>query len=39
MVLKSLPKEKKYASFEEAYEDYRKLVVDKYPNFKDTLPV
>ena len=30
---------KKYASFEEAYEDYRKLVVDKYPDFKDTLPV
>lgn len=30
---------KKYASFEEAYKDYKKLVVDKYPDFKDTLPV
>ena len=30
---------KKYASFEEAYDDYTKLVNDKYPGFKDTLPV
>lgn len=30
---------KKYASFKEAYDDYTKLVNDKYPNFMDTLPV